>query len=88
MKIVKSKPVTCHACKGSGILKKHDKIESADINKMRKILKKNNLSRIQVSKLLKIPLYKLDHLFAPSQNKTGEIPKIYFDTLKLKGYLP
>ena len=85
---VKIKYNICSKCNGKGKVKArdYDCVESSDINKMKKIIKNNNLKLYQLADILGISQAAVSGWFKLGTNVKGQIKKIYFDVLKIKGY--
>jgi len=78
----------CSKCQGKGKIKSrgYDLVNSKDIRKMNAIMKKYDLKKYQISKILGISTGAVVGWFRVGTNVQGKIKPVYFELLALKGY--
>lgn len=76
----------CLSCGQLMRRKKLPPLSTPDVNKMRKIMKKNNLTQMKLAEIIGISQGTVQGWFTASRNLKGRIKKIYFEILKSRGY--
>lgn len=75
---------SCVRCKGTGKIKKMgERLTSPDVNKLLKIMKKNNLTQRKLASILEISQSTITSWLYGKTNPKGTINKKYFGKLKM-----
>ena len=81
---LKYKP--CSKCRGTGKVKAKEKmLDTPDVKRMLRIMKRNGLNQLALSRLIGINQGTINGWFYKFTNKQGLIKKIYFELLANKG---
>lgn len=77
----------CNKCHGTGKIKiRGDRLLTPDTRKMIAIMNRNGLTQLALAKHLDISQATVSGWFKASSNIKGKIKKIYFESLKSKGF--
>ena len=77
----------CNKCRGTGKIKlANTKLNTPDVKRLLKIMKKYDLNQLSLSKVLEMSQGTINGWLYAKTNPTGKIKKIIFNILNIKGY--